>query len=151
MFKVIFLTALVSINLPAFAEDVQNLSWMTGCWRGEDRGVQMEECWSKPEGGALLGTHRDIVNGKMVSWEFMRIDGSQQDIVYYASPKSRTPTPFTLLTTSTNKVIFENKEHNFPQRIIYWLDAEGKLNARIEGKKGEKEVSMQWTWKRSQQ
>ena len=34
---------------------------------------------------------------------------------------------------SANKVIFENKEHDFPQRIIYRLDSDGDLLGRIEG------------------
>jgi hypothetical protein len=33
----------------------------------------------------------------------------------------------------TNEVVFENPEHDFPQRIIYRLIANGKLLGRIEG------------------
>ena len=31
------------------------------------------------------------------------------------------------------KVVFENPEHDFPQRIIYQLDDDGNLAGRIEG------------------
>ena len=32
--------------------------------------------------------------------------------------------------------MFENRQHDFPQRILYWLDAAGAMHARIEGPQG---------------
>ncbi len=45
-------------------------------------------------------------------------------------------------------VVFENREHDFPQRILYWLDGEGRLHARIEGPAGSGERAMEWVWSR---
>jgi hypothetical protein len=39
----------------------------------------------------------------------------------------------TMVSMSTNDVVFENLEHDFPQRIIYRLIADGKLLGHIEG------------------
>lgn len=44
------------------------------------------------------------------------------------------------------KVVFENREHDFPQRIIYWLDDDGSLRARIEGTIGGQSRSQEWKW-----
>jgi hypothetical protein len=41
------------------------------------------------------------------------------------------------------KVVFENLEHDFPQRIIYSRSGD-TLTARIEDESGEK--SMEWVW-----
>jgi hypothetical protein len=38
-----------------------------------------------------------------------------------------------MVSMSEYDVVFENKEHDFPQRIIYRLVANGKLLGRIEG------------------
>lgn len=38
--------------------------------------------------------------------------------------------------------------HDFPTRILYWLDAEGRLHARIEGPPGT-ETALEWTWRRA--
>jgi hypothetical protein len=40
--------------------------------------------------------------------------------------------------------VFQNREHGFPQRILYWQDAQGALHARIEGPQGGKAVSEEW-------
>jgi hypothetical protein len=34
---------------------------------------------------------------------------------------------------SDNEVVFENAQHDFPQRVAYKLEPDGKLAARIEG------------------
>jgi pyridoxine/pyridoxamine 5'-phosphate oxidase len=31
------------------------------------------------------------------------------------------------------RVVFENREHDFPQRIPYWRGEKNRLHARIEG------------------
>jgi hypothetical protein len=41
-----------------------------------------------------------------------------------------------LINSEENKFIFENKEHDFPQRIIYHFTSEKILNASIEGEAG---------------
>lgn len=130
------------------ARGVEDLAWMQGAWSGEKDGVAMEEMWTAPRGGALLGLHRDVKGGRLVSYEFLRIQATDTGIVYFASPRSAPPTAFKLVETGDKRVVFENKEHDFPQRILYWLDAKGALHARIEGPQGGKTVSEEWVWTR---
>jgi hypothetical protein len=44
--------------------------------------------------------------------------------------------------------VFENLEHDFPQRILYWLDVDGRLHARIEGPKEAAEQAQEWVFRR---
>ena len=69
--------------------------------------------------------------------------------VYFASPRSAPPTAFKLIETGDKRVVFENKNHDFPQRILYWTDAKGALHARIEGPQGGKTVAEEWVWTRA--
>ena len=46
------------------------------------------------------------------------------------------------------KAVFSNPGHDFPQRIIYWVDGDEALHARIEGEVNEKSKSREWVWKR---
>ena len=123
------------------------LAWMEGRWGGNVDGTDMEEQWSSPAGSALIGMHKDVKLGKMTSFEFLRIEATPQEgLVYYASPRSAPVTPFYLLELGDRRVVFENKAHDFPQRILYWLDAAGGLHARIEGTlKGSIEAE-EWAW-----
>ncbi len=129
--------------------DVSSLSWLAGSWSGVQDGLEMEEYWLAPKGNIMLGLHRDIKGGKTVSFEFLRIDSTPEGITYWASPRGRAATPFRLAETRENRVVFENREHDFPQRIIYWLDKDGALHAKIEGTMDGKAASEEWTWKKS--
>ena len=126
--------------------DLSRLSWLEGHWTGVADGVSMEEDWTAPKGGALLGLHRDVKGGRMVSFEFVRIETTKDGTFYFASPRSAPPTPFRLVELGDRKAVFENKEHDFPQRILYWLDPKGALHARIEGPQGGQTVGEEWTW-----
>jgi hypothetical protein len=125
---------------------VEALAWMEGAWSGDKDGVAMEEVWTSPRGGALLGLHRDVKGGRLLSWEFLRIQATDAGTFYYASPRSAPETAFKLVETGDKRVVFENKEHDFPQRILYWVDAKGALHARVEGPQGGKTVAEEWTW-----
>ena len=81
----------------------------------------------------------------MVSWEFQRIQATDKGIVYFASPRSAPPTPFTLVESGPKRAVFENKAHDFPQRILYWKSP-GALHARVEGPRGGQERSLEWRW-----
>jgi hypothetical protein len=129
--------------------DVQRLAWMQGRWTGEKDGVSMEEYWTDPGGGAMLGLHRDVKGGRLVSWEFLRIGTTGEGTFYFASPRSQPPTPFKLVELEGRRVVFENRQHDFPQRILYWLDEKGALHARIEGPRGDQTVSEEWVWTRA--
>ena len=50
------------------------------------------------------------------------------------------------VATSDGHVVFEYKDHDFPQRIIY-LRHKDSLTAKIEGVIKGQEESMEWTWK----
>jgi hypothetical protein len=78
--------------------------------------------------------------------EFLRIGRHEDGIAYFASPRSAPPTPFRLIETGARRVVFENKRHDFPQRILYWLDPDGRLHARIEGTRGGRTLSEEWDW-----
>jgi Domain of unknown function (DUF6265) len=131
------------------AGGVEALAWMEGAWSGEKDGVVMEELWTGPRGGALLGLHRDVKGQRLLSWEFLRIQATDAGTFYYASPRSAPPTAFKLVETGHKRAVFENKEHDFPQRILYWVDARGALHARIEGPQGGKTVAEEWVWIRT--
>ena len=98
----------------------------------------MEEHWTSVRGGALLALHRDVKGERMLSWEFLRVQATPEGTFYFASPRSKPPVAFKLKELGERRVVFENPEHDFPQRILYWLDAAGAMHARIEGSQGGK-------------
>lgn len=131
------------------ATDLSTLQWMAGNWAGTQDGVEMEEFWQKPKGNSMLALHRDIKEGRTVSFEFLRIEATPDAVTYWASPRGRPATPFKMIEQGDKRVMFENAEHDFPQRIIYWMSGDGSLHAKIEGKLTGEPASEEWAWKRS--
>jgi len=137
---------LAALGAAAPAGEVERLGWLEGRWVGEKDGFSTEELWTAPRGGALLGLHSDVKAGRLVSWEFLRIADPGDGLTYFASPRSAAPTPFKLVENGHRRAVFENRQHDFPQRILYWLDAQGALHARIEGPQEGRTVSEEWVW-----
>lgn len=127
---------------------VETLAWMAGTWEGRDKeGLEMEEVWLAPKGGTMLGLHRDVARGRTVSFEFLRIAVEKDGVVYWASPGGRAATPFKLAETDVRRVVFANPAHDFPKRILYWIDAAGALHARIEGDGAA--GAQEWIWRKA--
>ena len=93
----------------------------------------------------MLGLHRDVKGGKTTGFEFLRIESRPDGLVYLASPGGKPATPFRAIEVTGDRVVFENKEHDFPQRVLYWR-APGALHARVEGTIGGKAQAMEWRW-----
>lgn len=143
LMKTIIITSLIFISTSLHAQSLQDLNWMNGYWTQQENGNSVEELWTSPKAGIMLGINRGINANGRSSFEFIRIVESEGKIVYLASPGGQAPTPFTLTEVSEKKAVFENMENDFPQRIIYSRDGD-KLTARIEDASGEKK--MQWIW-----
>ncbi len=136
----------LALALPLSAATVADLAWMSGHWKGTVDGTVMEEIWTDPRGGMLLGMHRDAgANGKTF-FEFLRIEETKEGLVYLAQPKGAVPTPFRVVEITQNRVVFANPRHDFPQRIIYTL-VDGRLCARVEGDGSEAE---EWCWTKAE-
>jgi Domain of unknown function (DUF6265) len=145
--RVISLALVLAAAASSAGADAARLAWLEGRWTGDKDGVAMEEHWTSPAGGALVGMHKDVKGGRMVSFEFFRIETTPAGgLVYLASPAGAPVTPFTMIAQSDRRVVFENKAHDFPQRILYWLDDAGALHARIEGTQGGKDLHEDWVW-----
>lgn len=113
---------------------VEPLAWLSGCWQAQGGEPGSVEQWLAPAGGTMLGVSRTVRQGRTVEFEFMQLrqlpDGT---LAYIPQPSGRPPTVFRLLSLGSAEVVFENPEHDFPQRIAYARPESSRLRARIEG------------------
>jgi len=113
---------------------VAKLAWLAGSWRLERNGRVVEEQWMAPAGGVMLGMSRTVAKGKVVEHEFVQIrEGPDGGLFYIALPSRQKEATFKLATQTDTEVVFENKDHDFPQVIGYRLNPDGSLLAWIEG------------------
>ena len=146
------LSTSVAAQTPGPQSQVDSLAWMSGSWAGTRDGVTSEEHWTSPAGGGLVGMHKDVRAGRMSGFEFLRIAVDPAGkVCYVSSPGGTPPTSFCAVEITDRRVVFENLQHDFPQRILYWLDDAGKLHARIEGPVDGRETSQERVWSASPQ
>lgn len=58
----------------AFAQSIDDASWLAGRWVGEGLGGQLEETWAPPVGGQMVGHFRLMRDGHPVFYEIMLLD-----------------------------------------------------------------------------
>ena len=132
IFLLMGLPSVASAQDPASIED---LAWLSGCWATVGGEAGSGEQWTIPAGKTMFGVSRTIHNSKTVAYEFTQIRETEAgEIEFIARPSGQAEATFVLIRLSDAEVVFENLDHDFPQRIIYRLQAEGKLTGRIEGK-----------------
>jgi hypothetical protein len=119
--------------LPKSTADIASLSWLAGNWVESGKARTVRERWSGPYGGVLLGIGVTTQGDTARSYEFFRVAKTPTGISLFASPNAAPPTEFKAVEICTGKVVFENKAHDFPQRVIYTKGPNGTLNARVEG------------------
>lgn len=128
--------ALAAIPGRSAGDRAAELDWLAGHWCGSAGTRQFEEMWLPPAGGQLIGVGRTVVEGRVVSFEFMRIGAVDGTLTFLAQPNGRSPTPFRLEASGDHWVRFENLEHDFPQQIEYRRDGNA-LIAEIAGPGGD--------------
>lgn len=122
--------------------------WIAGYWLRCEDGARFSETWSGGGTGTLVG--HGITHGPNgAAFEFLRIardDAAGGRYAYFASPGGAVPVAFALTSEGAGRVVFENPNHDFPQRIVYERYGD-TLNARVELIDGSK--SMSWTYRRA--
>jgi hypothetical protein len=124
-------SALAQETPTATKNTVNDLSWLAGCWGGEMKSGTFEECWTAPMAGNMQGSSRRAKNGKLNFMEFMLLEDLTEGVVmtvqHFGSqfkPDSK-PVSFTLVRATANEAVFENPQHDYPQRIAYRKTADG--------------------------
>ena len=129
--KLIFLIFLVTQF--SFAQDDYILQLFPGKWQMEIDRAEIFEEWIVSGETELTGKSFSIDDDNESLSEILYLKKFGEQWAYIAVPKGQSITLFALVEYTPKKFIFENKEHDFPQRIIYEFHKDGKLTAAIEG------------------
>ena len=130
-----------SVNAGMFA-------WFSGDWEMTSGPDHIEEHWTRPEGGTLVGMGRTVRAGKTVEFEYLRIEERPDGVYYVAHPFARPGTDFKMAKFDGTQVVFENPQHAFPARVVYRKNPDGTLFARIEGTQGGKPAAVDFPYQR---
>jgi hypothetical protein len=125
----IFLIGIGSIS----AQNDTTFNWLIGKWEAvTTQGVFFEQ-W-KAGSQQLEGSGGEIVKGDTVFKETLFLLKKKGHWNYVAEVGKQEPVEFPLIQVLEHRYKFENKKHDFPQRIIYEYIDRDHFNARVEGK-----------------
>jgi hypothetical protein len=128
--------------------ETARLRWMSGCWELRSPTRLIEERWTTPRGGLMLGTSRTSRNDSIVEFEQLRIETRSDGVYYVASPSRQATTAFKASVILDSAVVFENPEHDFPKEVAYRKAGPDSIIASIEGPRGGQTRSIAYPFRR---
>lgn len=122
--------------------------WLAGCWQQRVGDTVTDEQWMSPSGGAMIGMSRTVTDKRMRAWEALRVIGDSGRVVYIAQPNGGRATRFTGSAVTDTVAVFENPQHDFPQRIAYRRVHADSLLVRISAVRDGAERGMDMAFRR---
>jgi uncharacterized protein DUF6265 len=112
---------------------VDRVAWLQGCWQSSGSPNTVEEQWMAPRGGTMVGMGRTVRGNRTTEYELVVIREQDGRLAYEAHPSGQPSAVFLSREITDQSVVFENPEHDFPQRVGYRRADGGGLAAWIEG------------------
>jgi hypothetical protein len=115
---------------------LEEMDWLLGKWviQGETR--RFHENWYRANDTLYQAVSYMLHNGDTVFREDVQLIEKGNDLWYIPAVSNQNqgePVLFRLTGVKNGEYVFENPEHDFPQRIIYSHPHPDSLHARIEG------------------
>ncbi|MBK9099054.1 MAG: hypothetical protein IPM14_13215 [bacterium] len=129
--KTLILLFLFFSNILAQDDSITKL--FPGKWKMISDNIEYFEEWELLNEKELAGAGFSTAEGDTILSERLFLKKFDDTWTYVAMPSNQNITLFALTDFSVRKFIFQNDEHDFPQKIIYEFLEDGKLTAAIEG------------------
>ena len=111
---------------------IDRVAWLHGCWQTTGAPAVVEEQWMVPRGGTMIGMGHTVRDGRTTEYELVVLREQGGRLAYEAHPSGQPSAVFLSREITDASVVFENAEHDFPQRVGY-RKSESGLAAWIEG------------------
>ncbi len=121
--------------LPAWAgaSECASLSaarWVLGDWVAGGEKSVFHESWIElgPQTFEGLGSERSMADGKVIGTEGLRLVEMAGGVYYIAKVShNELPVAFRLSECGADRLVFENPAHDFPRRLEYRREADGRM------------------------
>lgn len=115
--------------------DMKKFSWMQGAWTGGEIEDRFFQYWGVINDSVITGENLIVLQNDTLFFHSIRIFKKGHTIVYKTEPKwmFETPASYKIKVNSNGEHVFEALENEFPQRIIFVLNADGSMYYRLEG------------------
>ncbi len=114
--------------------ELADLDWFLGNWEVDNN--QQFETWERVDDQLYRGKSYKLRNNDTILLEKIDLIKNEKGIFYIPKVLGQNegkPIEFRMVIKEGSHVVFENKAHDFPQRIEYHLEREGVIQAWIKG------------------
>ncbi len=147
----LLLSLFSSVSYAQSCQQLKEVSWLLGSWESNRNNTKTLENWQQVSTSTFEGYGATLVNHEVKSSEALRLVEMADEVFFIAKVGHNSlPVSFKLLACSDNKLIFENKQHDFPKRIEYQLTNEGNMLV-IVGDGQQQSFSIEFTRSESKQ
>src|SRR6185295_9424565 len=113
VFGATLLGALLALGSPSprqwrGGQGVRLPSWLSGCWEQRAENRVIEERWTAPRGGSMLGMGSTYRGDSLVESEWVVLRAQAGELSYEAHPSGQPTATFTAREISDSSVVFEN-------------------------------------------
>ena len=114
----------------------RDLKLLSGSWKMESPKRTIVETWSVISEKELDGKSYGVKGNDTTLLERVTLKQTDDGIFYIpvvTDQNQGKPVSFKLISADNLKFVFENKEHDFPKRIVYHIAAKDSIHAWVEG------------------
>jgi hypothetical protein len=130
---------------------ITDVAWLQGCWELRDGDRVVEERWAPPRAGSMLGVGRTTRGDTLLEHEYIVLSERDGRLAYQAHPSGQASAVFLSRSPAGQEaetIVFENLEHDFPQRVGYRRTGSDALLGWIEGTAGGKSRRVEFSYRR---
>jgi len=115
-------------------------AWLAGVWRsGPDQKTALEEHWSAPANGAMMGMFRMLTPGRPALYEFLLLEETAEGVIHRIrhygpemADRDKAPIRARLTAATDKRLEFTAVESESLKRLIYERNDAGGLTATVE-------------------
>lgn len=133
----------------AEAATLAGVAWLEGCWEAVSPKRTIEENWTTARGHTMIGVGRTVRGDSLFEYEFLVLREKGDRLAYEAHPSGQPTTTFWSKEVTDSTAVFEDPEHDFPQRVGYRRVGVDSLVAWIAGTSGGKERRIEFPYRRT--
>ncbi len=116
--------------------DLSQFKWLIGEWMDSTSDGKMVEIWNQIDDSSFVGSSIYMAGIDTIFYEEISLRMKNGKIFYIPSVQNQNdgePVYFAFTSEKNGEFIFENKEHDFPKKIVYTNPNKDSLVAYIEG------------------
>lgn len=128
---------------PQTYEELNKAGWLIGGWENNSPEGRAIETWEKKNDSIYAGKSYFIMGKDTVSEESIVLEQHGKQLLYIPTVKDQNegkPVTFSLTYSTNQQLVFENPQHDFPQKIAYtqithdsvWIEVSGMVEGKLQ-------------------